>query len=83
VNQVSPFPLELAYRVLPATTYVVFTLVGDEIRSDWPKAIYEEWLPQSEYEEICKFTIERYGPGFKGMDDPASELEIMVPVRRK
>jgi len=30
-----------------------------------------------------KLTIERYGPGFKGMDDPTSELEIMVPVRHK
>jgi predicted transcriptional regulator YdeE len=83
VDRVSPSPLELAYRVLPATTYAVFTLVGDEIRSDWPKAIYKEWLPQSEYEEAFKFTIERYGPGFKGMDDPTSELEIMVPVRHK
>ena len=38
-------------------------------------------MPQSAYEEAFKVTVERYGPGFKGTDDPESELEIWVPIK--
>jgi len=83
VDKVQPLPLELSFKVLPATTYAVFTLRGSEITSNWPDRIYQEWLPNSAYEEAHKFTVEYYGPGFKGMDDPESELEIHVPVKPK
>jgi AraC family transcriptional regulator len=81
VDRVEPPPLELSFKVLPATTYVVFTLRGSEIRSNWPSRIYKEWLPDSSYEEAHKFTVEYYAPNFSGMDDPESELEVHVPVR--
>lgn len=83
VEKIVPLPLELSSRVLPAGTYAVFTLKGSEIASNWPVRIYEEWLPSSLYEEAYKLTVERYGPSFKGMDNPESELEIWVPVRAK
>jgi AraC family transcriptional regulator len=83
VDRVEPLPLELSFKVLPATTYAVFTLKGREITSDWPDRIYREWLPNSAYEEAYKFTVEYYGPNFKGMGDPESELEIHVPVKPK
>jgi AraC family transcriptional regulator len=58
-------------------------LRGPEITSNWPDAIYKGWLPQSGYEEAHKATVERYdGDRFKGVDDPESELEIWVPVRK-
>jgi AraC family transcriptional regulator len=83
VEEVEHLPLELVFRVLPSTTYAVFTLKGSEITSNWPDEIYEQWLPSSAYEEAQKFTIERYGPGFRGMDDPESKLDICVPIRPK
>jgi AraC family transcriptional regulator len=83
VEQVAPGPLELSFKVLPPTTYALFTLKGPEITSYWPEQIYQRWLPGSGYEEAHKFTIERYGENFKGMDDPESELEVMVPIKAK
>ena len=83
VSDLADLPLELSVKVLPAGTYAVFTLRGPEIASNWPDAIYKGWLPQSGYEEAHKATIERYdGDRFKGVDDPDSELEIWVPVRK-
>ena len=83
VDKVEPLPLELSLKLLPPTTYAVFSLKGSEITSNWPDRIYKEWLPNSAYEEAHKFTIECYGPDFKGMDDPESEIEIHVPVKRR
>jgi AraC family transcriptional regulator len=83
VEAVDTLPLELSLKVLPSTTYAVFTLKGSEITSNWPDKIYKEWLPNSAYEEAHKFTVERYGPTFKGMDNPESELEVWVPIRPK
>ncbi|MBN1642551.1 MAG: GyrI-like domain-containing protein [Anaerolineae bacterium] len=82
VERLSVLPIEFCYRVLPAGTYAVFSLVGPEIRSNWPDAIYKGWLPSSGYREAYKLTIERYGEGFHGMDDPTSELQIEVPIAR-
>lgn len=83
VGEVHPLPLELSFKMLPSTTYAVFTLKGSEITSNWPDTIYKEWLPTSGYEEAYKFTVERYGPSFEGMKDPDSELEVWVPIRPK
>jgi AraC family transcriptional regulator len=83
ISDLQDLPLELSVKVLPAGTYAVFTLRGPEITSNWPDAIYKGWLPESGYEEAHKFTVERYdGDRFKGVDDPGSELEIWVPVRK-
>lgn len=69
---------------LPASTYARFTLEGDAITSNWSEAIYQQWLPASDYEEAYPFTIERYDAArFKGPGDPESELEILVPITLK
>lgn len=75
-------PLPLLIRVLPATTYAVFTLHGEQITSDWPRRIYREWLPASPYRSSHNYLIERYDARFKGLDQIAtSELDIYVPVQ--
>ena len=84
ISDLAGLPLELSVKVLPAGTYAVFTLRGPEITSNWPDAIYKGWLPGSGYEEAHKFTVERYdGERFKGVQDPESELDIWVPVKKK
>lgn len=81
IAEIEDLPLELSVKVLPAGTYARFTLRGNEITSNWPDAIYHEWLPGSGYQETHKFTVECYdGERFKGMDDPQSELDILVPI---
>ncbi len=81
IAEIEDLPLELSVKVLPAGTYARFTLRGNEITSNWPEAIYREWLPGSGYQERAKFTVERYdGERFKDVDDPQSELDILVPI---
>jgi AraC family transcriptional regulator len=83
VGEVENQPLEMFTKVLPAGTYAVFTMKGEEITSDWSKAIYYEWMPESGYVERAKYLIEFYDEKrFKGMDNPDSELDIYVPVDR-
>jgi AraC family transcriptional regulator len=82
VGEVEDLPLEMFSKTLAAGTYAVFTMKGEEITSDWSKAIYEEWLPQSGYVERAKYLIEFYDEKrFKGMNDPGSELDIYVPIQ--
>jgi AraC family transcriptional regulator len=81
VERVGELPLELVAKVLPATTYAVFTVKGEEITSDWGTRIYKGWLPQSGYEEAHPYLIEFYdSERFKGMDNPESELDLYLPV---
>jgi predicted transcriptional regulator YdeE len=82
VVSVEGVPVELAVKVLPPATYAVFTLRGEEIVSDWPRAIYNEWMPEAGYEPAAPFMFELYDERFAGMDDlEGSEIDVYVPVR--
>ena len=84
VSQIEDLPAPIFAKVLPAGQYAVFTLKGEQMTGNWGKAIYEEWLPSSAYEEAYSCTIERYDEDrFKGWGDPGSEVEIWVPVRAR
>jgi len=84
VSEIAELPLPTFAKALPAGQYAVFTLKGEEMIKDWGKAIYEEWLPASDYEEAFQCTIERYDEDrFTGWGDPDSEVEIWVPVKTK
>jgi predicted transcriptional regulator YdeE len=84
VSEIEDLPLPAFAKILPGGHYAVFTLKGEEMTSNWGKAIYKEWLPSSAYEESIKITLERYDADrFKGWGDPDSEVEIWVPVAAK
>jgi predicted transcriptional regulator YdeE len=84
VSQIEDLPPPIFAKVFAAGQFAVFTLKGEEMTGDWGKAIYQEWLPSSAYEEACSCTFERYDDDrFKGWGDPESEVEIWVPVKAK
>jgi predicted transcriptional regulator YdeE len=84
LSEIEDLPLPTFAKVLPAGSYAVFTLKGEEMISNWGDAIYKEWLPASDYEEALQITIERYDEDrFKGWGEPGSEVEIWVPVTLK
>lgn len=68
---------------IPEGLYAVFLHRGPA--SDGPKIfgfIFWEWLPGSDYELENRPHFELLGEKYKN-DDPASEEEIWIPVRRK
>jgi len=78
----SQAPLNMVIKVLPATQYAVFTIFGQQIVGDWPLAIYQEWLPNSEYEPAHDFHIQYHDGSFKGFDNlDESSLDVYVPIK--
>lgn len=81
VEKLNEPPLELVVRILPETRYAVYTLKGDEIKSEWPSKLLD-WVAEAGLEQSFTYIFEYYDPlRFKGMDSPDSELDIYVPVR--
>jgi predicted transcriptional regulator YdeE len=83
VEKLSHVPLELVAKVLPASSYAVFTVEGEEIAGDWSQQIYAELLPDSGYEPAGAFAFQYYDERFKGVDNLSeSVLDVFVPVVR-
>lgn len=81
VAQLEDVPVELLVKVLPATTYAVFTLSGQQIISDWPREIYHHWLPNSDYRNAYPYSFQFYDERFHGLDKlDESALDVYVPV---
>jgi AraC family transcriptional regulator len=80
VNQLDNVPVELLVKVLPPTTYVVFTLQGEQIISDWSLMI-AEWMLDADYVPSHTYGFQLYDRRFKGLDNlEGSELDVYVPV---
>jgi AraC family transcriptional regulator len=68
---------------IPAQTWAVFKCVGampKAIQDMW-KRVYEEWLPNSDYELNSTYEIEMYTSG--DTDSPDYVSEIWIPVKKK
>ncbi len=82
VERLEDVPLELVVKILPACTYAVFTLQGEEIGGDWSNLIYSQWMPGSGYALAHSYAFQYYDERFKGVDDLAgSVLDVYVPVK--
>jgi AraC family transcriptional regulator len=83
VERLEDVPVELTCKVLPPTTYAVFTLRGEQITSDWNRYV-AEWMSRSGYQRAHPYGFQRYDERFKGLDQiEGSVLEVYVPVRRE
>lgn len=81
VTQIEDVPVELLVKILPATTYAVFTLRGQQIISDWYREIYQHWLPGSGYRNAHPYSFQLYDERFQGLDKlDDSALDVYVPV---
>lgn len=81
VEKLEDVPFEMLVKILPPATYVVFTLKGEQIVSDWSRMI-QEWMLEAGYESAHTYGIQRYDERFKGVDNLAeSQIEVYVPVK--
>ena len=83
VTALESVPMPLVVKLLPPTTYAIFTLEDDEITGDWAQFIYRGWMQDNGYRSAHDYMIQRYDPRFKGLDQLAgSELDVYIPVAR-
>ena len=83
VESLDIIPIECVGKIFPLTEYAEFTLVGDEIISDWTRGIYEGWMPHSGYEPSAEYSIQVYDESFKGMDQlEGATVKVLVPVKK-
>jgi AraC family transcriptional regulator len=81
IENLADIPVELLVKVLPPTKYAVFTFAGEEITSDWPRRIYQEWLPDSGYRQAHQYNFQYYDERFKGTDKiDESAIDVYVPI---
>lgn len=83
VSDFSFIPDGMEGLTLPEGLYAVFLYRGRA--SDGPKIfqyIFGDWLPGSDFKLDYRPHFERLGEKYKN-DDPESEEEIWIPVRRK
>ncbi len=83
VNDFSDLPEGMRTLVIPEGLYAVFLHKGPA--SEGPKTfayIFGTWLPSSEYVIDSRPHFEILGVRYKN-DDPSSEEEICIPVRKK
>ena len=82
VEKLEDVPVDMAVKILPPTTYAVFTLEGEQITSDWNNMIYE-WMSRSGYQRAHPYGFQLYDERFKGVQHiDESILDADVPVER-
>ncbi|MFX1475631.1 MAG: GyrI-like domain-containing protein [Promethearchaeota archaeon] len=83
VTELKDIPLELFGLTLPETLYATFTFKGKGMFKGGDY-IWKQWLPNSAYIESYPFMMEAYhATRFRGLNDDESELDWIVPVRRR
>lgn len=83
VRELKRMPLEMFCKSLPATQYAVFTFKGEEMFSGG-EYIWNEWLPDSDYEESYPYMALAYDKKrFFGLQDKESEIDFYVPIKSK
>ena len=82
VERLEDVPVEMTVKILPATTYAVFTLHSNEINADWSKRI-AGWMSAAGYQSAYPYSIQWYDERFKGMQHlDESVLDVYIPVTR-
>jgi len=83
MNNIEEIPLEMFVKILPKTRYVKFTTTIEE-KFKIGAYIYNTWIPEKGYEQAFPFIVQGYdAKRYKGLDDPNSEIDWYIPVKKK
>ena len=82
VSDTNDIPNEMEVFNLPGGLYAVFFYKGLNTDPSIFQYIFSEWLPKSEYDIDNRPHFEVLGANYKN-NDPESEEEIWVPVKKK
>jgi AraC family transcriptional regulator len=82
VAKLEDLPLEFVARIMPKTKYAVFTMKMPDIKAEGIKMLWNKWLPETGLKTSFNYMIEYYdNQRFKGMNNPDSEIDFMVPIQ--
>lgn len=79
VEAKAELPEDMVTWEIPAQTYAVFACTLPTLMETMHE-IYEQWLPQSDYERSEGPEFEFYGQEFDA-NDPDSGMELWIPVK--
>jgi AraC family transcriptional regulator len=82
VSNFDTIPAEMESFTLQTGLYAVFFYKGLSTDNSIFQYIFEEWLPNSEYELDIRPHFEVLGEKYKN-NDPSSEEEIWIPIKSK
>nr|WP_237728558.1 GyrI-like domain-containing protein [Paenibacillus sp. OSY-SE] len=81
INEEGELPEGMVYKVLPSTTYAVFSHKGTVARiQDTFEYIYSSWLPKSEKTRMNQPEFARYDHRYLGPMSEDSEIDIYIPI---
>jgi predicted transcriptional regulator YdeE len=79
-NRQGEIPLDFVVKPLPEICYLIFTSkLADKSKLEY---FFQNWLQNKEveYQQAYPYVIQLYDERFRGMDDPSSVIEWMIPV---
>lgn len=83
VHQTGKIPAGMEVLVIPAGLYAVFLHKGPASEGERTfRYIFAEWIPNSEYEIDDRPHFEILGAAYKN-NDPESEEEVWIPIRKR
>lgn len=88
VSSLEEIPIALVGKTLPASEYAVFTHKstiagkGSTIKDTYAY-VYGTWLPKSPYVNPYAYDFEYYDERYKGNDNPESEIDVYIPIRKR
>src|SRR5574340_295179 len=87
VTKLEAVPHEMLVKPVPAGQYAVFPHrpgIGEPNHGyDALNARIRTWLEASPYRLARDFSLQRYDARFKGMDDPESVQDLLIPIAPK
>jgi AraC family transcriptional regulator len=82
VTDFDSVPSEMETLISPRGLYAVFVHIGTANRaSETYNSIFNAWLPKTDYQIDTRPHLAIMGDKYKG-DDPGSEEELLIPIKR-
>jgi AraC family transcriptional regulator len=80
VSKVTGLPDQMSHWAVPEQTYAVFPCTLQTIHDTYDHA-YQDWLPQSDYQQIDGPDFEYYPPEFSA--ETGEGMYIYIPIKKK